>query len=112
MFAPPDPKQQDDRRRLIQLLTEQKEKLERELAGAGTGFSRCGSWPGRPAQLQAVLPLRTVLVDFLEYEHSSPSPLDKGKWTYERRMAAFVVAARPAPSRGSTWDRSRRSPTP
>jgi len=91
-LAVPDPKRQEARLRQIKDLNEEKERLESALAGRSAEFR--GLQESRqlsPAQLQGVLPKDAVLVDFLEYTQSTPSPKDKGKWIEERRLAAFVV---------------------
>jgi tetratricopeptide (TPR) repeat protein len=91
-FAPSDSKQQpEDRRQSIQDLTEEKERLEGELAGLGNSLRKVHDTAQlTPEQLQAALPPETVLVDFLEYNHSSPAE-PKGRWAFEQRLAAFVV---------------------
>lgn len=91
-LAVPNPKQQDARRRLIQELTEQKEWLETEIARDSGAFRQDQTAARRtPAQIQAALPADTVLIDFLEYNHSRPSSGGKERWTSERHLAAFVL---------------------
>jgi CHAT domain-containing protein/tetratricopeptide (TPR) repeat protein len=91
-FAVPDPKQQEAFRRQIQELSEQKERLESDLARRSAAFRQEREAERlTPDRLQAVLPPDAVLVDFLEYTHGSPPAQGKGKWQVERRLAAFVV---------------------
>jgi tetratricopeptide (TPR) repeat protein/CHAT domain-containing protein len=92
LFAPAEAQPQfEDRRRLIQELTEAKERLEGELAAYSAWIRKVPETARlTPAQLQASLPPETVLVDLLEYTHSSPAQA-KGKWSFEPRLAAFVV---------------------
>jgi tetratricopeptide (TPR) repeat protein/CHAT domain-containing protein len=92
VFARPDPKQQEERRRLIQELTDEKERLESELAGESAESRRkqAAARP-TPAQVRDALPPDAVLIDFLEYSHDRPAPQEKGKWVTTTRLAAFVV---------------------
>jgi len=91
-FATPDPKQQEVRRRKMETLTEEKERLEGKLAGRSAAFRQEQELRNlEPAQLQAALPDNAVLLDFLEYTHRSPSPEKKGQWKTERHLVAFVV---------------------
>jgi CHAT domain-containing protein/tetratricopeptide (TPR) repeat protein len=86
-----DPKD-TQRRRRIQALSEQKERLEGELARKSTAFRHEKDLPHLgPAQLQAALPADAVLLDFLEYRHVWPSLSRKGGLKGERRLVAFVV---------------------
>jgi len=91
-FATPEPKQQEARREQMQKLTDEKERLEGQLAGRSAAFRQEQQRRNlEPAQLQAVLPADTVLLDFLEYTHRSPSAQKKGQWKWEQRLVAFVV---------------------
>jgi tetratricopeptide (TPR) repeat protein len=90
--AVPDPKKADDRRTLLVKLTQDREKLEVELARLSADF--------RAEQDQALSTAKalattaspdTVLVDFLEYWHSQPDSKRKGKLSFERRLTAFVL---------------------
>jgi CHAT domain-containing protein/Tfp pilus assembly protein PilF len=91
-LAAPDPGRLQDRRKQIQQLTLEKERLEAALARHSASF-RQEQELGElgPAQLQAVLPADAALIDFLTYSHGSPSPGKKGGWKVERRLTAFVV---------------------
>jgi hypothetical protein len=42
-------------------------------------------------QVAETLPEHTALVDFLEYNHYSPSPQNEGRLERERRFVAFVL---------------------
>jgi CHAT domain-containing protein len=84
---------QDDRswKRQIRQLTEEKERLERDLSGRSSAFaSHQKLWRLAPDQLQAAVPPGTALVDILEYSHFPPSQ-GKEKISRERRLVAFVV---------------------
>ncbi|HEV3257270.1 MAG TPA: tetratricopeptide repeat protein [Gemmataceae bacterium] len=90
-LAAPGPKRQAAYRRQVEELTEQQEQLEAELARRSAAF-RDERRLARlsPGQLQKVLPQDTALVDFLEYTQSRPA-VEKGQWTSERHLGAFVV---------------------
>jgi CHAT domain-containing protein/tetratricopeptide (TPR) repeat protein len=91
-FAVPDPKQQATFRRQIEELTEEKERLESDLARRSDGFRQQRKAERlEPERLQAALPPDAALVDFLEYTHLSRPPQGKGPSQVERRLAAFVV---------------------
>jgi CHAT domain-containing protein len=93
IFRVPDPKQQAAWRRQLDELTDQREKLERDLSLASVAF-RQASTPVTPEQLRACLPEGTVLVDFLEYEHITPANLEQQTETsWERRLLVHVVNA-------------------
>jgi tetratricopeptide (TPR) repeat protein len=91
-FAVPDPEQQATFRRQIEELTEEKERLESDLARRSAAYRQQRQAERlEPERLQAALRADTALVDFLEYTHRSPPPQGKGQWRFERRLAAFVV---------------------
>jgi CHAT domain-containing protein len=91
-LAVPDPKQQAAFRRQIEELTEEKERLESDLSRQSAAFRHERELERlTPARLQATLPPDAVLVDFLEYTHRSPPGQAKGRWSYQRRLAAFVI---------------------
>ena len=78
--------------RQIAELSDQKDALEAELSGKSAEFRQDQAVRRlAPAELQQILPERAALVDFLEYEHSSPPHSSKGPLTTERRLVAFVV---------------------
>jgi CHAT domain-containing protein/Flp pilus assembly protein TadD len=91
-LAAPDPRGLQHRRRQMHELTDEKERLEAELAGRSAAF-RAGKELQHlePGRLQAALPAEAGLIDFLEYVHYSPAPWKGGGWRRERRLVAFVV---------------------
>ncbi len=91
-LATPDPRSLQQRRELIEHLTEEKEHVEATLAGKSAAF-RIGKELQHlePAQLQAALPADAALLDFLEYDHYSPALWKEDGWQRERRLVAFVV---------------------
>jgi tetratricopeptide (TPR) repeat protein len=91
-LAVPGPGQRDAYRRQIQELSEEKERLEADLADRSAAFRQQRELARlTPRQLQEALPPDTALVDFLEYTRFSPPAAGKGPWQRERRLAAFVV---------------------
>ena len=69
-----------------------KEELEVALSQKSETFRKeQHSLAMTPAQLQASLPVGTVLIDFLDYRHARPDPLRKGQSIQERRITAFVI---------------------
>jgi tetratricopeptide (TPR) repeat protein/CHAT domain-containing protein len=91
-LAVPGPKRQEDIRKEIEKLTEEKERLEGLLARRSAAFRKEEELRRlSPAQLQAALPRDTVLVDFLEYTDDVQSDRRKGRKQREGRLAAFVV---------------------
>src|SRR5205807_573734 len=75
-------------------LTEQKERLESELAQRSAAFQKQQQLAQLSAKdLQALLPPGAALVDLLEYTHTQPSAKHKGEFDQERKVAAFVVRA-------------------
>jgi CHAT domain-containing protein/Tfp pilus assembly protein PilF len=88
----PDPRRLQERHRQIQELTDEKERLERALAGKSVTFRTAkGMQHLEPSQLRASLPADAVLLDFLEYDQFDPIPWKKDGWGWEQRLAAFVV---------------------
>ena len=86
-----DDEQQDNEEHDLARLSEQKESIERELAGKSVAF-RVATQPPTAAQLQAALPVDTALIDFLEYNYWEPPPKAKpGPFKIEQRLTAFVV---------------------
>jgi tetratricopeptide (TPR) repeat protein len=91
-LAVPDPKRQAVFRQQIQELTEEKERLEGDLARQSAAFRQERETEKlTPAHLQAALPPDAALIDFLEYTHSSQYDKGKRQWQFDRRLAAFVV---------------------
>jgi CHAT domain-containing protein/Tfp pilus assembly protein PilF len=91
-LATPAPNQQQAYRRLLQQLTEDKERQESDLASKSPAFRQQQARARlTPAQVQALLPKDAALIDFLEYTHFNASPNCKGKLDREPHLAAFVV---------------------
>jgi len=91
-MAVPDPKQQEAHRRQIEALSEEEERLETDLAGRSAAFrQQRDAAPLAPAGMQAALPADAALLDCMEYTHRSPPAQGKGPWSFQRRLAAFVV---------------------
>jgi tetratricopeptide (TPR) repeat protein len=92
-LAVPDPKRQELIRPRIQDLSEEKERLEGQLARRSTAFRKEKERRHlSPAQLQAALPPEAVLVDFLEYTDDVPPDQRKVREQREGRLVAFVVS--------------------
>jgi CHAT domain-containing protein len=84
-----------DRERRMRELSDRIEDAEKALARASADFRGIlASRRATPADLQKALPADTVLVDLLEYEHDRPPAKAGAKWTWEKRVAAFII--RPA----------------
>jgi len=88
VFAASDANQRDKWVKQIEELTKEKERRERELAEKSPNVAKSLKEP-RLDDLLATLPAGAALVDFVQYEHRSPAK-DKGKWTFENRLLAFV----------------------
>lgn len=101
-FATPDPRQSEVYRQQMLQLSERKEQLEKDVAEKSAAV-RQNQQLARltPEGLRQSLPAGTVLVDLLEYWHSTPDPKNKGKLAFERRLAAFVVPSGRAPSKAA-----------
>jgi CHAT domain-containing protein/lipopolysaccharide biosynthesis regulator YciM len=86
------PEELNQRHARLHELSQDVEALKQDLARRSQVFRR-GSATGRltPARLAAALPSNGILVDFLEYRHSSPPKAGKGPRQFERRLLAFVV---------------------
>lgn len=92
VFSPPDAAALASWQQEIDALTEDRERLESELAERSTAFRQHRSQQARtPADLQASLPESVALVDFLDYNHLTPHPAGKAHWAVEHRLIAFVV---------------------
>jgi CHAT domain-containing protein/tetratricopeptide (TPR) repeat protein len=88
----PDAKQLAAFRRQMETLTEEKERLESDLASRSAAFRQERAAARlAPAQLQAALPANAALIDFLEYTHRCPPVQGKGAWSAERRLVGVVV---------------------
>lgn len=89
-FAVPVPEQQQAWRNRLEDLSQEKERLEADLARRSEAF-RKSSQRVTPDVVQAALPADVVLVDFVEYDRVlSGSQSEAGTQT-ERHLAAFVV---------------------
>jgi CHAT domain-containing protein/tetratricopeptide (TPR) repeat protein len=90
-FGIPGPDQTDAWHRQIAELSERKERLEADLTRKSTAF-RQALEPLTAASLRRNLPNDTVLIDFLEYQHSAAKPVPSGAGSRgEQRLIAFVV---------------------
>jgi CHAT domain-containing protein/tetratricopeptide (TPR) repeat protein len=88
----PPPQQQAAYRRQLTELSAQKEQLEQTLAAQSATFRQeLQRAKLAPAQVQALLPKDTALVDFLEYHTLPPTPKGKKRQPEERRFEAFVL---------------------
>jgi hypothetical protein len=91
---PGNPGQQAAWQAEISKLSDDKEKLERQLAESGAAFPRLQPQQRlSPEQLRAILPSGSILFDFLEYGHYSAPGTDQTKSPWKHRLAAFVVRA-------------------
>ena len=96
-WATPDPRQETTWRQRVARLSAEKEKIEAELSARSAEYRQARL--AIPLEdLQAALSKDSVLVDFVEYLHSTPADKkSKTKATVERRLLGFVVAPdRPA----------------
>jgi CHAT domain-containing protein/Tfp pilus assembly protein PilF len=84
--------QQEAWTKQIETLRIEKENLERELALKSAAY-RQAKEAGRlgPAEIAALIPEGTALLDLFEYTHSSPPKGGKGKFERETRLVAFVL---------------------
>ena len=86
------PGKADERNKELTALTDEKERLERELAGRSAAFRKQRETARlTPEQLRKSLPAGAALIDFLEYNHARPDPARKGQFLTEPRLLAFVV---------------------
>ena len=91
LSEPPAGQEQSHWQRLGEL-SRKKEELEAKLATVSPEFRKQQAVSQLTLdQLKELLPTSVVLVDLLEYRHSSPPPNGKGRWKTERRLMAFVV---------------------
>jgi hypothetical protein len=82
-------KREEWRTRLA-ILTVEKERLESELSGKSAAF-RHATQAVTLEDLLTALPQDAVLIDFLEFDRSTPSREKGEKATRERQLVAFVV---------------------
>jgi len=87
----PEPNQREAWRRQLDELTDEREKLERDLSLASVAF-RKASTPVTPEQMRDSLPEGTMLLDFLEYKHYTPANQEQQtKESWERRLLVHLV---------------------
>lgn len=98
--APPDlavlisASRREARRRELAALTDERQRLEKELALHSAEFSREKQLHDiTPDQLRACLGDGTALVDFVVYAHTELPPDGKGLPPWHQRLAAFVIRA-------------------
>lgn len=89
-LASPASRNEDFRRQLHEV-NEQREELEADLARESSDFAKSRDQL-TPDALRQLLPAQTVLVDFLEYSHAVDSEQGQPPKN-EQRLAAFVVRA-------------------
>ena len=88
----PDPRRLDEHRRKLESTSEEVERLQQALASVSREYRAQRTQQNRTAaDIQSALPRGSVLVDFLEYKHYGPPEHGAKKWTWQRRLAAFVV---------------------
>ena len=89
MFSLPDNAAPDVWRQQLTKLADEREGIERQLiAAAGVKLAGAVS----PADLTAILPEKTALIDVLEYGRIEPQKRDEQwGWHVERRLIAFVL---------------------
>jgi CHAT domain-containing protein/tetratricopeptide (TPR) repeat protein len=91
-FQSPDSQQSAMWKRRVRDLSDEKESIERELAGKSAEFrQQQTSLAIAPDQLRAALPADAALVDFLEYTGDVRTPQKQAPLCRERRLAAFVL---------------------
>jgi CHAT domain-containing protein len=91
--VPTDARQRADWRKRFDDLEKDKEKLEVRLAQESHLFRRFRKLRNATAKDVAdALPPRTAFIDFLAYEHYTPSAKGKGKFLTNWKLLAFVLA--------------------
>ena len=90
-WAAPDPKLVARWQKNIERLSAEKERLEAELSDRSADYHQARRQITLES-LQQALPKEAVLVDILQYEHSSPADKKAAtKRSFEERFVAFVV---------------------
>ena len=90
-WATPNPKDEAGWQDKLARLSAEKDRLEAELSAQSSAY-RQATQQVTLEELQIALPKDTVLVDFLEYSHHTPSDTKAGrKVSREDRLLAFVV---------------------
>jgi tetratricopeptide (TPR) repeat protein len=88
----PDPQHPDEHRHKLESTSEEVERLQQALAAVSQEYRAQRAQQNRTAaDIQKALPRGSVLVDFLEYGHYGPPEPGTTKWSWQRRLAAFVV---------------------
>jgi CHAT domain-containing protein/Tfp pilus assembly protein PilF len=90
-FSIPNPDQKDTFHQQISQLSEKKERLEAELSKACAEFRSYTQQGASIDQLKASLPPECVLIDLLEYFHSTPRNLHEKELPRTKHLVAFVV---------------------
>jgi CHAT domain-containing protein/tetratricopeptide (TPR) repeat protein len=92
-FSTPDPSRRESWLKQISDLTEQKERIEQELASKSAAFRERQRATRLDANaLRKLLPANTALVDILSYSHSfSRKAGEKTRRKAERRFVAFIL---------------------
>jgi CHAT domain-containing protein len=90
LSAHPPPANHTEWSRRSREMDRQREDLEFRLADKSAAFRSLHSPDARA--LPAALPERAALVDLLEHWHWTPEPKRPGKWLFERRLVAFMLA--------------------
>jgi CHAT domain-containing protein/Flp pilus assembly protein TadD len=80
----------DNWRSRVAMLTRQREDLEKQIA-AGSREFRDILRPLTSSALQSRIPAGTAFIDYLEYSHNTPDPVETGKVNLERRYVALVA---------------------
>lgn len=89
----PDPKTLEEWRRDLVRRTEEKERLEAELASQDAAYG-AAKRPATPAAILESLPADAALVDFLVYGHTAPAAKEaSGRTNAVPHLLAFVVRA-------------------
>ncbi len=97
-FTAPPAGQQQAWLEQLDALRDRKENLESDLARKSAAFRQVQETRRQgAAEVAAVLPTGTALVDLLEYTHASPPEGGKGRLRWERRVVAFVLRRGQAP---------------
>jgi CHAT domain-containing protein/tetratricopeptide (TPR) repeat protein len=88
----PQPQQHAAWLKQVQRLTEERDRLEADLARRSSDLRReKGRQRLSPEQLSGALPQSVAFVDLLEYTHQSPPRGGKGNFRGEWRLLAFVL---------------------
>ena len=91
-WATPGPGQEAGWRQRVEELAAEKEQIEAELMARSAAY-RQASRQVTLEEVQSALPQEAVVVDFLEYNGSTPRVKKSGvKECWERRLVAFIVA--------------------